>query len=170
LENEDKDSEVKNMADSDRLNLGEIQTFRPPKISQLCGFKIGSGFYAISVLEVQEVIKPQLLTLVPSAPDYVRGLINLRGQIVTAISLRSLFGLKDEHQEEYMNIIVRSGESLYSLMVDEILDVIDVEDSTFEKTPETLEEKIRRFINGVYKLDHKLLILLDLDKILNADN
>jgi purine-binding chemotaxis protein CheW len=100
----------------------------------------------------------------------VRGLINLRGQVVTAISLRSLFGLKDDHREEYMNIIVRSGESLYSLIVDEILDVIDVEDSTFEKTPETLEEKIRRFINGVYKLDHKLLILLDLEKILNADS
>ena len=140
------------------------------KVSQLCGFKIGNGFYAISVLEVQEVIRPQPLTHVPSAPDYVRGLINLRGQIVTAISLRSLFGLKDDHRDEYMNIIVRSGDSLYSLIVDEILDVIDVEDSTFENTPETLDEKIKRFINGVYKLDHKLLILLDLEKILNVEN
>lgn len=148
----------------------EVQRNHLRKLSQLCGFKIGNGLYAISVLEVQEVIKPQLLTQVPSAPEYIRGLINLRGQIVTAISLRSLFGLSDDHQEEHMNIIVRSGESLYSLIVDEILDVIDVDDSTFEKTPETLDDKIRRFITGIYKLDHKLLILLDLEKILNIEN
>ncbi len=139
-------------------------------VSQLCGFKIGSGFYAISVLEVQEVIKPQQLTHVPSAPDFVMGLINLRGQIVTAISLRCLFGLEKDKREDHMNIIVRSGESLYALMVDEILDVIDVEDSTFEKTPETLDEKIRKFITGVFKLDHQLLILLDLQKILDVES
>lgn len=139
-------------------------------INQLCGFKIGSGFYAISVLEVQEVIKPQQLTHVPSAPDFVIGLINLRGQIVTAISLRCLFGLEADKKDDHMNIIVRSGESLYALMVDEILDVIDVEESTFEKTPETLDEKIGRFINGVYKLDHKLLIHLDLQKILDVES
>ncbi len=156
--------------EKENTNTDDLLKFHQKKINQLCGFKIGSGFYAISVLEVQEVIKPQVLTHVPSAPDYVRGLINLRGQIVTAISLRSLFGLKDDQREEYMNIIVRSGESLYSLMVDEILDVIDVEDSTFESTPETLEDTIRRFINGVYKLDNKLLILLDLEKILNVEN
>ena len=101
------------------------------KDNQLCGFKIGNGFYAISVLDVQEVIKPQMFTSVPSAPEYIRGLINLRGQIVTAISIRVLFGLPDDHREDYMNIIVRSGESLYSLIVDEILDVIDVDESTF---------------------------------------
>jgi len=139
------------------------------KDNQLCGFKIGKGFYAISVLDVQEVIKPQMFTSVPSAPEYIRGLINLRGQIVTAISIRSLFGLADDHREDYMNIIVRSGESLYSLIVDEILDVIDVEESTFEKTPETLEDKIRQFIAGVYKLDTHLLMLLDLNKTLMID-
>lgn len=158
------------MINQDNMNREEIYKTQLKKVSQLCGFKIGNGFYAISVLEVQEVIKPQLLTGVPSAPDYIRGLINLRGQIVTAISLRSLFGLEDEQRDEYMNIIVRSGESLYSLMVDEILDVIDVEESTFERTPETLEDRIKRFINGVYKLDHKLMILLDLEKILNVDS
>ncbi len=161
------------MIDSEQSSSGEFKDLKKlhgKNINQLCGFKIGNGFYAISVLEVQEVIKPQLLTKVPSAPDYVKGLINLRGQIVTAISLRSLFGLNDDYREEYMNIIVRSGESLYSLIVDEILDVIDVDDSTFEKTPDTLDDKIRRFISGVYKLDHRLLIQLDLEKILNTDN
>lgn len=137
--------------------------------NQLCGFKIGNGLYAISVLDVQEVIKPQLVTPVPLAPNYINGLINLRGQIVTSISLRTLFGLPESHREEFMNIIVRSGESLYALVVDEILDVIDVEEKSFEKTPDTLDEKIKNFINGVYKLDSNLLILLDLQKILNIE-
>lgn len=138
---------------------------------QLCGFKVGAGVYAISVLDVQEVIKPQLVTKVPSAPVYVQGLINLRGQIVTAISLKSLFGLENaaEKSEDYMNIIVRSGESLYALVVDEILDVIDVDEKTFEITPDTIDEKVRVLISGVYKLDTNLLMLLDLNKTLNIN-
>jgi purine-binding chemotaxis protein CheW len=139
---------------------------------QLCGFKVGAGFYAISVLDVQEVIKPQLVTKVPSAPVYIQGLINLRGQIVTAISLKSLFGLENSNEktEDYMNIIVRAGESLYSLVVDEILDVIDVDEKTFEATPDTIDEKVRLLISGVYKLDTNLLMLLDLDKTLNVNS
>lgn len=149
----------------------EQENLTSGKTTQLCGFKIGSGFYAISVLDVQEVIKPQLVTKVPASPSYIQGLINLRGQIVTAISLKSLFGLENAatKNEDYMNIIVRSGESLYSLVVDEILDVIDVDDSTFEATPDTIDEKVRVLISGVYKLDTNLLMLLDLNKTLSID-
>lgn len=140
------------------------------QLTQLCGFKIGNGHYAVPVLEVQEVIKPQTVTPVPLSPNYIRGLINLRGQIVTSISLRTLFGLPEIEDQDYMNIIVRSGESLYALVVDEILDVMDVELRTFEKTPETLDDKIKRYIGGVYKQEKKLLILIDLNKILNVEN
>lgn len=137
-------------------------------LSQLCGFKIGDGYYGIPVLDVREVIKPLAVTDVPLSPEYVKGLVNLRGQIVTLVDLRKLFGLEEkENTEEYMNIIVRSGDSLYSLVVDEILDVIDVEQRVFESTPETLNEQVREYISGVYKLDEKLLILLNLEKILN---
>jgi len=138
--------------------------------NQLCGFRIEDGYYAISVLDVQEVIKPQRVTTVPLAPSYVRGLINLRGQIVTSISLKILFGMEDHAADEHMNIIVRSADSLYALVVDEILDVIDVERDKFEGTPDTLDPAIRRYIKGVYKLDKRLQILLDLDKIINIDN
>lgn len=138
--------------------------------TQLCGFKIKGDCYAISVLDVQEVIKPHSLTKVPLSPPYVKGLINLRGQIVTSISLRKLFGMDDrEEGEEHMNIIVRNGDSLYALMVDEILDVIDVHEGSFEKIPETISEKIRKYIKGVYKLSDSLLILLDLEKVLTVD-
>lgn len=138
-------------------------------VSQLCGFRVDKDYYAISVLEVQEVIRKQNLTTIPCAPEFIKGLINLRGQIVTAFSLRSLFGLPESDSGEFMNIIVRSNESLYSLMVDEILDVMDVENRRFEKTPDNLDPKIRDYISGVYKLDGKLLSTLDLTKLLNQD-
>jgi purine-binding chemotaxis protein CheW len=138
-------------------------------LSQLCGFKIKGDYYAISVLDVQEVIKPHSLTTVPLSPDYVKGLINLRGQIVTSISLRKLFGMEDNECDDHMNIIVRNGDSLYALMVDEILDVIDVEEQTFESIPETISENIKKYIKGVYKLESNLLILLDLEKVLTVD-
>lgn len=137
---------------------------------QLCGFRVGKGYYAIPVLEVQEVIKPQLVTTVPLAPDYVKGLINLRGQIVTSIDLKKLFGIPDVESCDYMNIIVRYGDSLYALVVDEILDVIDVENTTFEPTPETLDTRIRKFISGVHKLNDMLLVMLSLEKILNVES
>lgn len=138
--------------------------------TQLCGFKIKGDCYAISVLDVQEVIKPHSLTKVPLSPDYVKGLINLRGQIVTSISLRKLFQMDDrEAGEEHMNIIVRNSESLYALMVDEILDVIDVDEEKFENIPETINEEIKKYIKGVYKLEENLLILLDLEKVLSVD-
>lgn len=135
----------------------------------LCGFKVKGGYYAIPVLEVQEVIRPQSLTKVPLSPDYVTGLINLRGQIVTSINLRKLFKIEEAKTNDHMNIIVRNGDSLYALMVDEILDVMDVEQSSFESVPDTMNDNIRKYIKGVYKLKDTLLILLDLDKIFSME-
>jgi purine-binding chemotaxis protein CheW len=136
--------------------------------SQLCGFKIMEGQYAIPVLEVQEVVKPQKVTNVPLGPEYVDGLINLRGQIVTAINLRVLFGLpRKKNRDEYMNIIVRWGDSLYALVVDEIMDVMDVENSSFEDTPDTIDDRLKSYIRGVFKLEDNLLTLLSLEKILD---
>jgi len=136
--------------------------------SQLCGFKILEGHYAIPVLEVQEVVKPQRVTPVPLGPDYVDGLINLRGQIVTAINLRVLFGLeKEKENEDYMNIIVRWGDGLYALVVDEIMDVMDIENATFEETPDTIDDSLKKYIRGVFKQESNLLTLLSLEKILD---
>ncbi len=138
-------------------------------VVQLCGLRVDRDYYAISVLEVQEVIRKQNLTKIPCAPVFIKGLINLRGQIVTAFSLRTLFGLPEVETETYMNIIVKSGDSLYALMVDEILDVMDISQKRFEKTPDNLDDKIRQYISGVYKLDGKLLSTLDLEKLLNQE-
>ncbi len=136
---------------------------------QLCGFKIADAYYAIPVLEVQEVIRSQDVTIVPCSPPHIKGLINLRGQIVTSISLRNLFKMNELDSASYMNIIVKSGESLYALRVDEILDVMDIEKSIFEKTPNNLAPEIAKFISGVFKLNDKLLITLDLKKVISQE-
>lgn len=136
---------------------------------QLCGFKIGGGYYAVPVLEVQEVVKPQSITIVPKAPEYIDGLINLRGQVVTSMNLRKLFHIEGEMPEDFMNVIVRNGDSLYSLVVDEILDVMEVKKDTYAQTPETLDKSVRKYIDGVYKLKDKLIILVSLEKLLNID-
>ncbi len=155
------------------MNEAEVlidDTVTVEAISQLCGFRIEKDFYAISVLDVQEVIRKQDLTIIPCAPGHIKGLINLRGQIVTALSLRNLFGLPESQNETYMNIIVKSEESLYALMVDEILDVMDVEQFRYEKTPDNLDDRVRQYISGVFKLDGKLLIKLNLDKVLKQED
>ncbi len=135
---------------------------------QLCGFRIGENYYAISVFDVQEVIKPQRLTVIPLVGEEVRGLINLRGQIVTSISLRKLFGLEDDLTKSHMNIIVRAEDSLFALVVDEILDVIELEENMYENTSNVLSEEFGQYINGVFKMPDKLLIYLNLQKIIET--
>ena len=152
-----------------KLNEDNLGSMLEKEEVQLCGFKIGNGHYAVPVLDVQEVIRPQKLTPIPLAPDYIDGLINLRGQIVTAINMRKLFKLEDIPKETYMNIIVRSDDNLYSLVVDEILDVMEVPTKSFENTPDTLDLHIRGFISGVFKLKKQLLVLLNLEKIINIE-
>ncbi|MDH5581637.1 MAG: chemotaxis protein CheW [Bdellovibrionales bacterium] len=150
------------MSNKDKTNNSE-------SIEQLCGFRIGSNLYGLSVTEVQEVIKPQRVTIVPKSPDHIRGLINLRGQIVTQISLRKIFGLNEDYKQDYMNIIISRGDSLFALVVDEILDVTDVSSSTFEDTPNTVDKKIIGYIKGVYKLSEGLQIIIDSDKIISLE-
>lgn len=138
------------------------------KVIQYCGFVIGEGFYAIPVLEVQEVVKPQILTPIPLAQDHVRGLINLRGQIVTSISLRKLFKLEERLNADHMNIIVKSKDSLNAFVVDEIMDVIDVKSTDLVSPPETITPQIRKYIDAVYKTEDKLILLINLETIFKS--
>src|ERR1700722_12168545 len=108
------------------------------RAKQLCTFFVGDGHFGIPVEQVQEVVRPQPITPVPLAPRVVRGLINLRGQILTAIDLRYRLGLGEPGDErELMNVVVRTDDSPVSFLVDEIGEVLDVQEDTFEAPPET---------------------------------
>ncbi len=128
---------------------------------QLCTFYVGTLFFGVDVLDVQEVIRNQEMTRVPLAPGAVSGLINLRGQIVTAIDLRHRLGLPPLEDGEALNVVVRTLDGPISLLVDQIGDVIDVSATDLENTPTTLAEAARDLILGVYKLERQLLLVLN---------
>jgi purine-binding chemotaxis protein CheW len=132
-----------------------------------CTFELANLFFGVEVLAVQEVIRHQQMTPVPLAPEVVSGLINLRGQVVTAIDLRRRLGMPDRERGQLpMNVVVRTSEGPVSLLVDEIGDVLAVADSQFEPPPETLDGAAAELITGVYKLEERLLLVLDIDKAL----
>jgi len=132
---------------------------------QFTTFKLDQLLFGVEVKQVQEVIRYQEMTRVPLASPVVRGLINLRGQIVTALDLRRRLELPDRAPDKLpMNVVVRSGDEAVSLLVDEIGDVLEVEESSFAPPPETLQGEARKLIRGAYKLNDRLLLMLDTEK------
>lgn len=136
---------------------------------QLCTFYVEGLLLGVEVAKVQEVIRYQEMTSVPLAPPVMGGLINLRGQIVTAIDLRQRLGLRARAEGDMpMNVVVRTDEGAMSLLVDEIGDVVEIEEEAFESAPDTLAEDARELIRGVYKTQSSLLLLLDTDKSVSS--
>ena len=134
---------------------------------QYSTFWVGDLFFGIEVVRVQEVLRGQEMTSVPLAPEVVRGLINLRGQIVTALDMRKRMGLSPRVSEKpAMNLVVRSDEGAVSLLVDEIGDVIEVDADCHEPVPETLPADQKQLIAGVYKLEGRLLLVMDTERAL----
>jgi purine-binding chemotaxis protein CheW len=137
---------------------------------QFSTFLLNDLYLGVEVLKVQELIRCQPMTRVPLASDVVRGLINLRGQIVTAIDLRRQFGMPDRQPDrDPMNVVVRTDEGAVSLLVDEIGDVIEVNEQQFERAPDTVRGRARELVTGVFKLDRRLLLVLDVQLAVNAD-
>jgi purine-binding chemotaxis protein CheW len=136
---------------------------------QFATFFLNDLFFGVEVLKVQEVIRYQEMTRVPLAPRMIEGLINLRGQIVTAIDLRRRLELPPRADGQLpMNVVVRSDDGAVSLLVDEIGDVVEIQDDTYERPPETLNGVARELIRGVYKLKERLLLILDTEKTLGV--
>ena len=132
---------------------------------QFCTFYLDKLMFGVELQKVQEVMRYLELTPIPLAPDVVSGLMNLRGQIVTAVDLRRRLELPNRPDDMLpMNVVIRSADGAVSLLVDEIGDVVEVDDDSFERPPETLQGKVREVILGVHKLDKHLLHVLDTDK------
>jgi len=133
--------------------------------SQFCTFYLEKLLFGVELKTVQEVIRSLDVTQVPWAPQVVSGLINLRGQIVTAVDLRRRLELEPRPAGvPAMNVVVRSEDGAVSLLVDEIGDVVEVDESTFERAPETLRGSIRSMIIGVHKLNGRLMLVLDTER------
>jgi purine-binding chemotaxis protein CheW len=139
-------------------------------LNQFATFYLDGLLFGIDVGKVQEVIRYQETTPVPLAPPVVTGLINLRGQIVTALDLRKRLELAPRASDRLpMNVVVRTGDEVVSLLVDEIGDVMEVADDLFEAPPETLRGAARDLIRGAYKLEERLLLIMDTDKVVKIN-
>lgn len=138
---------------------------------QFSTFYVAGRLYGIDVMSVQEITKMMNVTNVPLSPSFVHGLVNLRGQISTAIGLRDLFQLADnKNADDSMNVVCKGDGMLLSLIVDQIGDVIEVEDELYEATPETVAPSVGRFMSGVYKISGNLLSVIEIKKIIEVLN
>ena len=133
--------------------------------AQLCTFYLDDMLFGVDVLNVQEVVRAQPLTRVPLALLAVRGLLNLRGQIVPALDLRCRLGLADRPDIVPMNVVLRGADGPVSLLVDRAGDVLTVNGADFEPSPETLRGPAAELVCGAYKLDNRLLLVLDGERV-----
>jgi len=126
---------------------------------------IAGQLFGIPVLTVQDVLGAQKITRIPLSPPEVAGSLNLRGRIVTAIDVRLRLGLpKPDRDLVRMSVVVDQGGELYSLMVDQVGEVLSLPAAAFERNPPTLDAQWREFSAGIYRLDNKLLVVLDVGR------
>lgn len=137
---------------------------------KVIAFQLENEEYAVSVDQVGSIERLQSITRVPQTAQFVKGIINLRGVVIPVIDLRIRFGMEEiEHTDSTRIIIVYLGETEVGLIVDTANDVIDIPADIIEPTPEVIGTVHANYISGVAKLDHRLLILLDLQKVLTID-
>lgn len=130
---------------------------------------IAKQLFGIPVLQVQDVLGQQNVTKIPLAPPEVAGSLNLRGRIVTAIDVRRRLGLDpDEKKKTDMSVVVEHDNELYSLIIDNVGDVLSLYDKDFEGNPATLDPLWREISLGIYRMKNELLVVLDVPKLLNS--
>jgi purine-binding chemotaxis protein CheW len=137
------------------------------RIRPYCTFRVDGLLFGIDVLDVQEVIRHRMPTRVPTALPFVRGLINLRGQIVTLLDLGARLGLNPAGPllDRPIDVIVRVPGGPVGLIVDELDNVLEFDEATLERTPDTIPEAMRRLISGLYSTADRSLLVLDVASV-----
>ncbi|MGC8742838.1 MAG: chemotaxis protein CheW [Verrucomicrobiia bacterium] len=131
---------------------------------QYCTFGISGYTFGAAADSVQEIVTNNTITPVPLAPPDISGLLNVRGQIVTAINLRRRLGITNSDSKTGVHILVRGGDSTVSLFADLVEDVMDINSADVEPVPDTVDPSIKAFVDGVYKTNDKLILLLNVNK------
>lgn len=132
-------------------------------------FIIADQLFGIPVLKVQDVLSAHNITRIPLAPPEIAGSLNLRGRIVTAMDVRLRLGLPPREKRSNMSIVAEHEGELYSLMVDSVGEVLALKGADWERNPPTLDPKFRDYSLGIYRLDEKLLVVLDVNRLLDYD-
>lgn len=139
------------------------------ELLQLVSFKIGSEEFGVDILKVQEINRMVDITKVPQAPNYVEGVINLRGKVIPIVDLRKRFSLEiKEHDKNTRIVVVDIGGNIMGMVVDSVSEVLRLPSSTIEPPPEIVTGINSEYIKGVAKLEDRLLIFLDLSKVIDV--
>lgn len=146
------------------------QVQKGAKLLQFATFYLGSELFGINILQVQEILLNQTITPVPLAEDFILGLIGLRGQIVTAVDLKRRLGLSQgETIREPYQIVVTTSDSIASLQVDRIGDVLEIETKQFRPPPDSLKDIEARYLEGVSMLKDEILAVLNIAAVLDVN-
>ena len=155
---------------SDDRNLSNTVDANGDEVLQWVTYKLGEETYGINVMQVQEVLRHTEIAPVPGAPDYVLGIINLRGNVVTVIDTRARFGLPSfDISDNTRIVIIESDDQVVGILVDSVAEVVYLRSSEVDSAPNVGTEESAKFIQGVSNRDGKLLILVDLNKLLNDE-
>jgi len=138
---------------------------------QLAVFAVGGEEYAIDIMQIMEIIRPQKVTRIPRSPEFVEGVINLRGKVVPVVDLRKRFGIDPDRadQKKVRVVIVRMAGRVIGVVVDEVSEVIYMRRDRIEATPESVKGIDAEYLKGVGKLGDRLIVVLDMDKVLTTD-
>ena len=148
----------------------DIQKKQDAELQQLVTFSIGEEEFGVDILKVQEIIRTMEITRVPRAPEFVEGVINLRGKVIPIIDLRMRFGLTSrEHDKHTRIIVIEINNMVVGFVVDSVSEVLRIPANTIEPPPPVVSGLESEYISGVGKLADRLLILLDLDRLLSTE-
>jgi len=148
------------------MSIDKKEIIDGEEILQLVSFKIGNEEFGVDILKVQEINRMMNLTKVPNAPEFIDGVINLRGRIIPIVDLRCRMGLtRNEHNNNTRIIVFELNQNTVGFVVDEVSEVLRIPKSITEPPPAILSGINSDFISAVGKLENRLLILLDLEKI-----
>jgi purine-binding chemotaxis protein CheW len=147
----------------------EIEATAGGPASDFVTFYVRDQLFGIPVLRVQDILEPDRIARIPLAPPEVRGSINLRGRIVTVIDVRTRLGIRAAESAKSMGVTVEYTGELYTLLVDKVGDVIGMDANSYEANPATLDPLWREFADGVHRLKGKLMVVLDIDRLLDID-
>ena len=148
--------------------MDQNQKRQDDELIQLVTFSIGEEEFGVDILKVQEIIRTMEITKVPRAQEFVEGVINLRGKVIPIIDLRSRFGLSSKEYDKHTRIIViEISNMIVGFVVDSVSEVLRIPAGTVEPPPAVVAGMDSEYISGVGKLHDRLLILLDLDKLLS---
>ncbi len=158
------------VAQTPTKSMDDVAAMRAESTNQIVGFRLANEEYGVDIMRVQEIILPGEITQMPEVPDYICGLINLRGHVIPIVDLRQRFGLPVSERDEHTRIIVVNvGNKTIGMVVDAVNEVLRINEAQLEPPPSSIVGIEHVYIKALVKFEDKLLILLDIESILSRE-